>query len=99
MEKLSARDLEVKGRRVLVRVDFNVPTKGDRWKYPDYRRYPDSRESTKLLRARGAKVILLAHFGRPKGKPPADLFDIVWPFCVNMRTPVSINKRNSFLVI
>jgi len=40
-----------------------------------------------------------AHFGRPKGKPPADLFDIVWPFCVNMRTPVSINKRNSFLVI
>jgi hypothetical protein len=46
MKKLSARDLEVKGRRVLVHVDFNVPTKGDRWKYPDYRRYPDSREST-----------------------------------------------------
>ena len=33
------------------------------------------------------KVILLAHFGRPKGKPPTDLFDIVWPFCVNMRNP------------
>jgi 3-phosphoglycerate kinase len=40
--------------------------------------------TTKLLQARGAKVILLAHFGRPKGKPPADLIDIVWPFCVNM---------------
>jgi 3-phosphoglycerate kinase len=97
MEKLSARDLEVKGRRVLVHVDFNVPTKNIQ--ITDDTRILESLPTTKLLRARGAKVILLAHFGRPKGKPPADLFDIVWPFCVNMRTPVSINKRNSFLVI
>ena len=97
MEKLSARDLEVKGRRGLVHVDFNVPTKNIQ--ITDDTRILESLPTTKLLRARGAKVILLAHFGRPKGKPPADLFDIVWPFCVNMRTPVSINKRNSFLVI
>ena len=49
--------------------------------------------TTKLLRARGAKVILLAHFGRPKGKPPADLFDIVWPFCVNMHTPFLLTNE------
>jgi 3-phosphoglycerate kinase len=97
MKKLSARDLEVKGRRGLVHVDFNVPTKNIQ--ITDDTRILESLPTTKLLRARGAKVILLAHFGRPKGKPPADLFDIVWPFCVNMRTPVSINKRNSFLVI
>ena len=97
MKKLSARDLEVKGRRGLVHVDFNVPTKNIQ--ITDDTRILESLPTTKPLRARGAKVILLAHFGRPKGKPPADLFDIVWPFCVNMRTPVSINKRNSFLVI
>ena len=101
MEKLSVRDLEVKGRRVLVRVDFDVPTEeiDGNIRITDDTRIRESLPTIELLRAKGAKVILLAHFGRPKGKPPADLFDIVWPFCVNMRTPVSINKRNSFLVI
>jgi hypothetical protein len=45
MEKLSVRDLEVKGRRVLVRVDFSAD-RGGRRKRPNHGRYPDSREST-----------------------------------------------------
>jgi len=89
MEKLSVRDLEVKGRRVLVRVDFDVPTEeiDGNIRITDDTRIRESLPTIELLRAKGAKVILLAHFGRPKGKPPADLFDIVWPFCVNMRSP------------
>ena len=71
MHKLSVRDLEVKGRRVLVRVDFNVPTEevDGKIRITDDTRMRESLPTIELLRAKGAKVILLAHFGRPKGKP------------------------------
>jgi len=71
MEKLSVRDLEVEGRRVLVRVDFNVPTEeiDGNIRITDDTRIRESLSTIELLRAKGAKVILLAHFGRPKGKP------------------------------
>jgi phosphoglycerate kinase len=71
MAKLSVRDLEVKGRRVLTRVDFNVPTEetdaGPR--ITDDTRIRESLPTIDLIRERGGKVVLLAHFGRPKGKP------------------------------
>jgi hypothetical protein len=71
MEKLSVRDLEVKGRRALVRVDFNVPTEevDGVIRITDDTRMRESLPNINLLRERGAKVVLLAHFGRPKGKP------------------------------
>src|ERR1700726_215145 len=70
MAKLSVRDLEVKGRRVLMRVDFNVPTEeiDGKIRITDDTRIRESLPTIELLRERGAKVVLLAHFGRPKGQ-------------------------------
>ncbi len=73
MPKLSVRDLDVTGQRVLVRVDFNVPVDERDGKYviTDDTRMRESLPTIAYLRERGAKVILMAHFGRPKGQPNA----------------------------
>ena len=69
--KLSIRDLTVRGKRVLVRVDFNVPTEERDGKIviSDDTRVRESLPTINYLREHGAKTILMAHFGRPKGKP------------------------------
>jgi 3-phosphoglycerate kinase len=71
MSKLSVRELEVEGRRVVVRVDFNVPTEevDGKIRITDDTRIRESLPTIELLRKKRAKVILLAHFGRPKGQP------------------------------
>ncbi len=71
MSKLTLRDLEVRGKRVLVRVDFNVPTeeRGGAFVITDDTRMQESLPTIQYLRKHGAKTILMAHFGRPKGKP------------------------------
>ena len=60
-------DADVAGRRVLVRVDLNVPVKDG--KVTDATRIERVAGTIDELAGKGARVILLAHFGRPKGKP------------------------------
>ncbi|MBA3963367.1 MAG: phosphoglycerate kinase [Chthoniobacterales bacterium] len=71
MSKLSLRDLDVRGKRVLVRVDFNVPTEERDGKIfiTDDTRIQESLPTINYLRDNGARTILMAHFGRPKGRP------------------------------
>src|ERR1700746_1589913 len=70
MNKLTIRDINVAGKRVLVRVDFNVPIKenGDKIEITDDTRIQEALPTINYLREQKAKTILMSHFGRPKGK-------------------------------
>jgi phosphoglycerate kinase len=63
-------DIEVKGRRVFLRVDFNVPlTKTSPYTITDDTRITAALPTINSLRSRGARIILASHLGRPKGAP------------------------------
>ncbi len=66
MPKLSIRDLELAGKRVFIRVDFNVPLDGD--KVSDDTRITSAIPTIQFAVEKGAKVILASHLGRPKGQ-------------------------------
>ena len=67
MAKLSIRDLDLGGKRLFMRVDFNVPIKDG--KVSDDTRIQASMPSIKLAQQKKARIILASHLGRPKGKP------------------------------
>jgi phosphoglycerate kinase len=70
MAKLTVNDVDVRGKRVLMRVDYNVPLeeKDGKIAITDVTRIQETLPTLKLLAEKGAKIILMAHLGRPKGK-------------------------------
>ncbi len=71
LNKKSVDDINVKGKKVLVRCDFNVPLKDG--KITDENRLVAALPTIKKLIADGGKVILCSHLGKPKGEPKPEL--------------------------
>jgi len=67
MTKLSIRDLDLTGKRVFIRVDFNVPL--ERGQVAEDTRIRETIPTIKFAINRGARLVLASHLGRPKGKP------------------------------
>jgi len=91
MAKLTVEDLEVKGKRVLMRVDFNVPLEGG--KVADDKRIRAAIPTIKYITEKGGRLILMSHLGRPKGvrKPEMSLRP-----CVPVLSDL-LGKRVSFV--
>ena len=75
MPKLTVKDLNVRGKRVFVRVDYNVPMeeKDGQMVITDATRIVETLPTLRLLIEQGGKLILAAHMGRPKGKREASM--------------------------
>ncbi len=73
MSKLSVRDLDLKGRRVFIRVDFNVPLAPGGREITSDKRIKASLPTIQYCLEQGAGLILASHLGRPKGKPNPEM--------------------------
>ncbi len=88
---------ELGGKTALVRVDFNVPM-NDAGEVTDDTRFRAALPTVKFLRDHGAKVVLMAHFGRPKGQivPEMSLKPVATAFGVVLGDPVSFAENCGF---
>jgi phosphoglycerate kinase len=73
MPKLSVRDLDLKNKRVFIRVDFNVPLAAGGQEITSDKRIKASLPTIRYALEQGAGVILASHLGRPKGKPNSEM--------------------------
>lgn len=73
MAKLSVKDLTLAGKRVFIRVDFNVPLANGGTEITSDKRIKASLPTIRYVLEHGAAVILASHLGRPKGKPNAEM--------------------------
>src|SRR5260221_5600974 len=69
MPKLSIRDLDLKGKRIFIRVDFNVPLASGGQEITSDKRIKASLPTIQYALDHGAGLVLASHLGRPKGKP------------------------------
>lgn len=81
MNKLSIHDLDMRGKRVFIRVDFNVPLADG--KVSEDTRMRETLPTLRLAIDRGARLVLASHLGRPKGKP--DLKYSLAPVAAHLR--------------
>src|SRR5689334_21422177 len=91
MAKKTIADVDVKGKRVLMRADFNVPLEGSR--ITDDRRIVQALPTIKTILEKGGRLVLMSHLGRPKGgpepkyslKPAADRLKELLPKTANVK--------------
>src|SRR6202158_1450446 len=73
MAKISIRDLDLNGKRVFIRVDFNVPLAAGGQEITSDKRIRASLPTIRYALDHGAALILASHLGRPKGKPNPEM--------------------------
>ena len=73
MPKVSVRDLDLNGKRVFIRVDFNVPLAAGGQEITSDKRIRASLPTIGYALDHGAALILASHLGRPKGKPNPEM--------------------------
>ena len=104
MNKKTVKDIDVKGKKVLVRCDFNVPL-DENGRITDNTRITAALPTIKYLMDRGAKVVLCSHLGRPKGevnekyslKPVAEELTDLLSTDVKFANDVTGERENIFL--
>ncbi|MDD5218251.1 MAG: phosphoglycerate kinase, partial [Candidatus Omnitrophica bacterium] len=70
MDKKTVRDIDLKGKRVLMRVDYNVPL-DEKCEITDDARIVKSLDTVRYCLGQKCKLVLMSNLGRPKGKPEA----------------------------